>query len=56
MGVKPVKLDVAKFGSDAGKLLRWTLQVETAADALYFTRESTRVAFALSHLKGQAED
>ncbi|RHY32795.1 hypothetical protein DYB32_002236 [Aphanomyces invadans] len=29
---------------------------ETAADALCITRESTRVSFALSHLKGQAED
>ncbi|ETV98371.1 hypothetical protein H310_09062 [Aphanomyces invadans] len=37
-GVKPVKLDVTKFDSDAGKLLRWILQVETAANALCITR------------------
>ncbi|ETV91542.1 hypothetical protein H310_13924 [Aphanomyces invadans] len=53
---KPVKLHVTKFDSDADRLLRWIVQVETAADALCITRESTRVAFTLSHLKDQAED
>ncbi|ETW00303.1 hypothetical protein H310_07676 [Aphanomyces invadans] len=38
------------------KLLRWILQVETSADVLCITRESTRVTFALSHLNGQAEE
>ncbi|RHY21927.1 hypothetical protein DYB32_009673 [Aphanomyces invadans] len=34
----------------------WILQVETSADVLCITRESTRVTFALSHLNGQAEE
>ncbi|RHY28768.1 hypothetical protein DYB32_005721 [Aphanomyces invadans] len=51
-----VKLDVTKISSDAGKLLRWILQVETASNALCITGELTRVAFALTDLMGQAED
>ncbi|RLN99139.1 hypothetical protein DYB28_011126, partial [Aphanomyces astaci] len=55
--LKSIKLDVAKFGgAESDKLLRWLLQVSTAADAQRISDDATRVAFAMSHLKGRAED
>ena len=54
---KGVKLDVAKYGgTESEPLLRWLLQVTTAADAQQIVDEATRVAFALSFLKGRAEE
>jgi hypothetical protein len=53
---KTVKLDVSKFsGLDTDHVLRWLLQVTIAADAMGISHEATRVAFAMSHLKGRAE-
>ncbi|RHY99963.1 hypothetical protein DYB28_008777 [Aphanomyces astaci] len=55
--LKSINLDVAKFGgAESDKLLRWLLQVSTAADAQRIPDDATRVAFAMSHLKGRAED
>ncbi|KAF0709893.1 hypothetical protein AaE_012738 [Aphanomyces astaci] len=55
--LKSIKLDVAKFGgAESDKLLRWLLQVSTAADAQRIPDDATRVTFAMSHLKGRAED
>ncbi|ETV69575.1 hypothetical protein H257_14707 [Aphanomyces astaci] len=55
--LKSIKLDVAKFGgAETEKLLRWLLQVSTAADSQRISDDATRVAFAMSHLKGRAED
>ncbi|RHY73069.1 hypothetical protein DYB30_011979 [Aphanomyces astaci] len=55
--LKSIKLDVAKFGgAESAKLLRWLLQFSTAADAQRIPDDTTRVAFAISHLKGRAED
>ncbi|RHY49188.1 hypothetical protein DYB30_008503 [Aphanomyces astaci] len=55
--LKPIKLEVTKFGgAESDKLLRWILQVETAANAQRILDDDTRVAFAMSHLKGRAED
>ncbi|KAF0702352.1 hypothetical protein AaE_015994 [Aphanomyces astaci] len=55
--LKSIKLDVAKFGGAVSdKLLRWLLQVSTAADAQHIPDDATRVAFAMSHLKGRADD
>ncbi|ETV69602.1 hypothetical protein H257_14741 [Aphanomyces astaci] len=55
--LKSIKLDVAKFGgAESDILLRWLLQVSTAADAQRIPDDATRVAFAMSHLKGHAED
>ncbi|RHY13929.1 hypothetical protein DYB25_011614 [Aphanomyces astaci] len=54
--LKPIKLEVTKFGgAESDKLLRWILQVETAANAQRILDDDTRVAFAMSHLKGRAE-
>ncbi|ETV79226.1 hypothetical protein H257_07293 [Aphanomyces astaci] len=51
--LKPIKLEVTKFGgAESDKLLRWILQVETAANAQRILDDDTRVAFAMSHLKG----
>ncbi|RHY05862.1 hypothetical protein DYB25_010486 [Aphanomyces astaci] len=55
--LKSIKLDVAKFGgAESAKLPRWLLQFSTAADAQRIPDDTTRVAFAISHLKGRAED
>ncbi|ETV89017.1 hypothetical protein H257_00421 [Aphanomyces astaci] len=57
LALKSIKLDVAKFGgAESDKLLRWLVQVSTAADAQRISDDATRVAFAMSHLKGRAED
>ncbi|KAF0724809.1 hypothetical protein Ae201684_016559 [Aphanomyces euteiches] len=53
---KDVKLDVSKFsGKESDHVMRWLLQVTIAADALCIRKESIKVAFAMSHLKGRAE-
>ncbi|ETV67885.1 hypothetical protein H257_16010 [Aphanomyces astaci] len=55
--LKSIKLDVAIFGGvESDKILRWFLQASTAADAQRISDDATRVAFAMSHLKGRAED
>ncbi|ETV64073.1 hypothetical protein H257_18989 [Aphanomyces astaci] len=41
---------------ESDKLLRWLLQVSTAADAQRISDDATRVAFAMSYLKSRAED
>ena len=51
-----IKLDVSKFsGLESDHILRWLLQISIAADAMDIRKESTKVAFAMSHLKGRAE-
>ncbi|KAH9154680.1 hypothetical protein LEN26_003371 [Aphanomyces euteiches] len=53
---KGVKRDVSKFsGKESDHVMRWLLQVTIAADALCIRKESIKVAFAMSHLKGRAE-
>ncbi|KAH9149563.1 hypothetical protein AeRB84_007393, partial [Aphanomyces euteiches] len=53
---KGVKLDVSKFsGQEPDHVMRWLLQVTIAADTLCIRKESIKVAFAMSHLKGRAE-
>ncbi|KAF0704400.1 hypothetical protein AaE_014964 [Aphanomyces astaci] len=55
--LKPIKLEAAKFsGAESDKLLRWLLHVKTASDALGISDQATRVALAMSYLKGCAED
>ncbi|ETV64423.1 hypothetical protein H257_18686 [Aphanomyces astaci] len=55
--LKSIKLDVAKFGgAEFDKLLRWILQVSTAADAQRISNDATRVAFCDVALEGHAAD
>ncbi|KAF0687535.1 Aste57867_20726 [Aphanomyces stellatus] len=54
---KTVKLEVAKYGGTEGEnLLRWIVQVTTAANAQGIADEQLRFAFVMSHLKGRAEE
>jgi len=54
---KPVKLEVPKFeGKDSDNLLRWILKVSTAAEAQLISDDKLRIAFAMSHMCGRAED
>ncbi|OQR89368.1 hypothetical protein THRCLA_22703 [Thraustotheca clavata] len=49
-----VKLEVPKFGgTESDQLLRWILQVSTAANARQITADSMRTVFAMSYLTGR---
>ena len=55
--MRTVKLDVAKYeGKDSDNLLRWLLKVSIAAEAQLISDDDMRVAFAMSHLGGRAEE
>lgn len=54
---KPIKLDVQKYsGKESENLDHWILAASTAANALLIDDQRLRVAFALSHLKGRAQE
>ncbi|KAG9412148.1 hypothetical protein AC1031_015085 [Aphanomyces cochlioides] len=51
-----VKISVSDFGgAESHNAMRWLLKLSMASNAMDVQRDSVKIAFAMSHLKGRAE-